>query len=153
MTDVYGNWSFSMKFFSRNSDGSMPTSYAAFCTRRSIMYEASVTRNEHRYATPPGALFVYAPSATTCAAGRSYEPVTMWNSPALNLDGCASAKNAPLSDSSLTRRPSIVPSFFRASSPCMWKSRAKPVEIRFSVRSSIHFTGRPISSDAAVATT
>ena len=49
----------------------MPISYAAFCTRRSIMYEASVTRNEHRYATPPGALFVYAPSADTCAAGRS----------------------------------------------------------------------------------
>ena len=31
-------------------------------TSRSIRYEASVTRNEQRYATPPGALFVYAPS-------------------------------------------------------------------------------------------
>ena len=48
MADVYGNWSFSMKFFLRNSAGSMPISYAAFCTRRSIMYEASVTRNEQR---------------------------------------------------------------------------------------------------------
>ena len=77
----------------------------------------------------------------------------MWNSPTLNFVGCASAKNAPLSASSETRRPIIVPSFFSAISPCMWKSRAKPVEIRFSVRSSIHFTGRPSSSDAAVATT
>ena len=34
----------------------MPSSYAAFCTRRSIRYEASVTRNEQRYATPPGRL-------------------------------------------------------------------------------------------------
>ena len=33
--------------------------------------DASVMRNEQRYATPPGALFVYAPSATTCAAGKS----------------------------------------------------------------------------------
>ena len=50
-----------------------------------------MTRNEQRYATPPGALFVYQPSATTCAAGMSYEPVTMWNSPARNFVGCASA--------------------------------------------------------------
>jgi len=49
----------------------MSSSYAAFETRRSIMYEASVTRNEQRYATPPGALFVYAPSALTWTAGRS----------------------------------------------------------------------------------
>jgi hypothetical protein len=47
-----------MKFFFRMSAGSIPSSYAAFCTRRSIRYEASVTRNEQRYATPPGALFV-----------------------------------------------------------------------------------------------
>ena len=47
----------------------------------------------------------------------------------------------------------IVPSAFSAISPCMWKSRANPVEIRFSVRSSTHFTGRPSSSEAAVATT
>ena len=40
-------------------------------TRRSIRYEASVTRNEQRYATPPGALFVYAPWPATCAAGMS----------------------------------------------------------------------------------
>ena len=33
------------------------------------------------------------------------------------------------------------------------KSRANPVEIRFPVRSSIHLTGRPMRSDAAVATT
>ena len=44
-----------------------------------------MTRNEQRYATPPGALFVYAPSVTTCAAGMSYEPVTMWKRPGLEL--------------------------------------------------------------------
>ena len=31
---------------------------AAACTMRSWKNIASVTRNEHRYATPPGALFV-----------------------------------------------------------------------------------------------
>ena len=50
----------------------------------------------------------------------------MWNSPTLNFDGCASAWNAPSSASSEARSPSIVPSFFSAISPCMWKSRAKP---------------------------
>ncbi len=77
----------------------------------------------------------------------------MWNSPALNLVGWASAKKAPLSESMSTRRPRILPSLFSASSPCMWKSRAKPVEMRFSVRVSTHLTGRPITSEAAVATT
>ena len=77
----------------------------------------------------------------------------MWYSPTLNLEGWASAWNAPSSASSDVRRPSIVPSSFRAISPCMWKSRANPVEMRFSVRSSIHFTGWPSRSDAAVATT
>ena len=76
----------------------------------------------------------------------------MWNRPALNFVGWASAK-APLSESMLTRSPRIFPSRFSASSPCMWKSRAKPVEIRFSVRVSTHLTGRPITNDAAVATT
>ena len=65
----------------------------------------------------------------------------MWNSPTLNFDGWASAWNAPSSASSETRRPVIVPSALSAISPCMWKSRANPVEIRFSLRSSIHFTG------------
>ena len=76
----------------------------------------------------------------------------MWNSPALHFVGCASEKNAPLSESIFTRSPVILSSL-SASSPCMWKSRAKPVEIRFPVRSSTHFTGRPIRSEAAVATT
>ncbi len=71
----------------------------------------------------------------------------------MNFDGWASAWNAPSSAWSETRSPSMVPSFFRAISPCMWKSRANPVEMRFSVRSSIHFTGCPSSSEAAVATT
>ncbi len=77
----------------------------------------------------------------------------MLNSPALNLVGCASAKKAPLSLSRWTRSASILPCPSSASSPSMWKSRAKPVDIRFSVRSSTHLTGRPISSEAAVATT
>ena len=78
----------------------MSSSYAAFCTSRSIMYEASVTRNEHRYATPPGRLVrVVAVGARRAPpAGRSC-PLTMWNSPTLNFDGCASAWNAPSSAS------------------------------------------------------
>ena len=77
----------------------------------------------------------------------------MWKRPALNLLGWASAKKAPLSLSRWTRSASILPSESTASSPDMWKSRAKPVEIRFSYRSSTHLTGRPSSSEAAVATT
>ena len=67
--EVYGNWSGWMKFLNRMSAGSMPSSYAAVCTSRSMRYDASVMRNEQRYATPPGALFVYAPRHITCAAG------------------------------------------------------------------------------------
>jgi hypothetical protein len=47
-----------MKFLNRISAGSMPSSYAAVCTSRSMRKDASVMRNEQRYATPPGALFV-----------------------------------------------------------------------------------------------
>jgi hypothetical protein len=54
-----------MKFFIRNSAGSMPITRAASSASRSIVWTASVTRNEQRYATPPGALFVYAPSTST----------------------------------------------------------------------------------------
>ena len=43
----------------------------------------------------------------------------MWKSPALQLVGCASEKNAPLSESIFTRRPVILPSL-SASSPRMW---------------------------------
>ena len=43
----------------------------------------------------------------------------MWKSPILNLDGWASAKNAPSSATSDVRRPVIFPSL-TASSPCMW---------------------------------
>ena len=84
-----------------------------------MKYDASVTRNEQRYATPPGALLVYAPFATMCAAGMSYEPVTMWKSPALNLLGCASAKNAPLSLRRFTRSPMNFPFSSMATEPSM----------------------------------
>jgi hypothetical protein len=52
---------------------------------------ASVTRNEHRYATPPGGLLVYTPSTSTNALLTSYEPVQMENRPAGNFDGFAAA--------------------------------------------------------------
>ena len=68
---MYGNLSAGMKFLRRSSAGSIPSSYAAVWTSRSMKNDASVTRKEQRYATPPGALFVYAPSVTTCAAGMS----------------------------------------------------------------------------------
>jgi hypothetical protein len=77
----------------------------------------------------------------------------MWNNPALNLLGWASAYAYPWSESIPTRSASILPSDLSASSPCMWKSRANPVDTRLPVRSSIHLTGRPRSSEAAVATT
>ena len=77
----------------------------------------------------------------------------MWNSPTLSFDGWASAWKAPSSASSETRRPVMVPSALSAISPRIQKSRANPVEIRFSLRSSIHLTGCPSRSEAAVATT
>jgi hypothetical protein len=42
----------------RSSAGSTASSSASASTMRSTRYAASVTRNEQRYATPPGALFV-----------------------------------------------------------------------------------------------
>ena len=42
----------------RSSAGSMPSSCAMMSTMRSIVCTASVTRNEQRYAMPPGGLFV-----------------------------------------------------------------------------------------------
>src|SRR5207237_1057589 len=42
---------------------------------------------------PPGGLFVYTPSTSTCAALRSYEPVQTWNNPA-GIDGDLAAEAA-----------------------------------------------------------
>jgi hypothetical protein len=55
----------------RNSAWSIPRSSAAAWTIRSWKNIASVTRNEQRYATPPGALLVYMPRAVRWAAGMS----------------------------------------------------------------------------------
>ena len=54
----YGNCSSLRRLIRRNSAGSMPRSVAAAWMMRSWKNIASVTRNEHRYATPPGALLV-----------------------------------------------------------------------------------------------
>ena len=71
--------------------------------------------------------------------------------PAGYLVGWAAPLNAPWSASTVTRTALIVPSRLAASSPRMWKSRAKQVDIRFSDRSSIHFTGRPVIIEAVIA--
>ncbi len=72
-------------------------------------------RNEQRYATPPGALFVYTALTWTWAASRSYEPQTMWKNPAGNFVGCAVESNAPWSASTSTRSPVILPFFAQIS--------------------------------------
>ncbi len=54
----YGNLSGGMKFFMRSAAGSIFSSWASMSTIRSIAWTASVTRNEQRYATPPGGLLV-----------------------------------------------------------------------------------------------
>ena len=69
----------------------------------------------------------------------------MWKNPAGYLVGWAVALNAPWSASTRARRPRILPSFVAAISPCMWKSRANVVDIRFSERSSTHLTGLPVT--------
>jgi hypothetical protein len=71
--------------------------------------------------------------------------------PAGYLLGWAVPLNAPWSASTVTRTALTRPSRLAASSPRMWKSRAKHVDIRFSDRSSIHLTGRPTSIEAAIA--
>jgi hypothetical protein len=53
----------------------------------------------------------------------------------------------------VTRTARIFPSRLAASSPCMWKSRAKQVDIRFSDRSSIHLTGWPVMIEPTTAHT
>ena len=71
--------------------------------------------------------------------------------PAGYLLGWAVPLNAPWSASTVTRTARIFPSRLAASSPCMWKSRAKQVDIRFSDRSSIHLTGWPVMIEPTTA--
>ena len=71
MVVSYGNCSGAMKLRIRSSTWSTPISIASAWTIRSTRYTASVIRNEQRYATPPGALFVYTALTFTCAASRS----------------------------------------------------------------------------------
>ena len=104
----------------RNSAGSIFSSYASTSIIRSTRYTASVIRNEHAYATPPGALFVYTPVTLQAAASRSYEPVKMWKKPAGNFVGWAVPLNAPWSAITLTRKARIFPSLVAATSPRMW---------------------------------
>jgi hypothetical protein len=59
--------------------------------------------------------------------------------------------NAPWSASTFTRTALILPSRLAASSPRMWKSRAKQVDIRFSDRSSIHLTGLEVRIEPTIA--
>jgi hypothetical protein len=71
--------------------------------------------------------------------------------PAGYLVGWAAPLKAPWSASTVTRTALIFPSRLAASSPRMWKSRAKQVDIRFSDRSSTHFTGRRVIIAAVIA--
>ena len=109
-----------MKFLRRNSAGSIPSFFARMSTILSIVNAASVTRNEHRYAIPPGGLFVYTPSTSTCAFSKGYDPVMMWKSPAGNFDGFAAASVYPWSAIVFTRRALSFPSFVAPISASMW---------------------------------
>ena len=77
----------------------------------------------------------------------------MWNSPTLNFDGCASAWNAPSSassdDAQAEHRAVVLERHLAVHVEVAREPRGDEVL----GRSSIHFTGRPSSSDAAVATT
>src|ERR1041384_831319 len=89
--DLYGNRSGAMKFFIRSSAGSILSFCASTSTTRSMACTASVTRNEQRYATPPGGLCVYTASTSQNACLRSYEPVQIENRPAGYFIGLADA--------------------------------------------------------------
>ena len=70
----------------------------------------------------------------------------MWKKPAGYFVGCAVALNAPWSASTSTRSARILPvavgGDLAAASGSRGRSRC---DVRFSVRSSIHFTGLPVT--------
>ena len=75
----------------------------------------------------------------------------MLKRPAGHLVALAQASNAPWSAMVLQRNAITLPSFVQAISISMWKSRANAVVERFSMRSSTHFTGRPVTIEATMA--
>src|SRR3954468_24987748 len=100
--DSYGNCSARSRLRRRSSIGSTPSSCARQSTTRSTRYTASAIRNEHEYATPPGALFVNAPVTRQGEDSRCDEPVKTLKKPAGYVLGWAVALNAPWSATTST---------------------------------------------------
>src|SRR5262249_1377167 len=104
-----------------------------------------------RLAAPaPGPLWLNTPPTNTCAPEKASEPVMMLNRPAGHLLALAQASNAPWPPTVQQGSAVTLPSFVQAISVCMWKSRANAVVDRFSMRSSVHFTGRPVTIEATM---
>ena len=72
----------------------------------------------------------------------------MFMKPAGNLVGSAQASNPPWSAVVWHQRPVILPSFVALSYPSSSSLLAKAVVIKFSIRSSTHLTGSPVTMDA-----
>jgi len=83
----------------------------------------------------------------------SYEPVTIWKSPALNLVGCRIGEERRRCRCEMDAEGQSSCPFVDGQVAGHVEVAGEPVEMRFSLRSSIHSTGRPISKLAAVATT
>ena len=138
-----------MKFFRRTSAGSMPTSYATRSITRSIRCVAS-GRPAPRYGSV-GVLFVKTPTARPSSACNLYAPCasstpTVWNVPNMPT-------YAPRSSHWVARRPRTVPSRLAAISTSQVWARPWVVALRSSLRSPIHFTGRPSLTAATQART
>ena len=72
----------------------------------------------------------------------------MLKKPAGYLVGSAQASNAPWSAMTWTTRAVILPSLVAASSPCHLVVAGEGRGDRFSIRSSTHFTGTPVTIEA-----
>jgi hypothetical protein len=71
----------------------------------------------------------------------------MFMNPAGHFDGSAQASKAPWSASTCTRRPVILPSLVAAIFRRHVIVAGKDVVERFSIRSSTHLTGTPVTME------
>src|SRR4051812_6316381 len=140
-----------MKLRRRMSSWGRFISLAAVATRRSTTYVAS-GRPAPRYAST-GTVLVNTAVTSQWITGVVYWPA---RSVAYRIVGTQEAKvdrYAPTFAVVLTRRPRNLPSLSIASSTVVTWSRPCASDMKDSLRSAVHFTGRLICFEAQVTTT
>jgi hypothetical protein len=121
---------------------------------RSMAKLASVTRNEQRYATPPGALFVKNASTSAKATGTCVAA----GDDAEHAGGILRRVGGRVEGAVIRRgrhlergQPAVAVGADLHVHVVV--AREAGADVRFSVRDSIHFTGRPILSAPTMAHT